>query len=114
MKGEKMGEKKETENPEKKEVKEKTAEQKKGRRLIWQTEIKIALISAGLSLFSIVYLYLVAYNNQITEINSVIFGSIIGAIIGSIFGAIFGGIIGGIIAWIFEKIFINILNKLYK
>ena len=63
-------------------------------------ETKTALITAWLSLISIIALYCVAFSNQITDCN-LIFGGIIGGIVGGIFGGIFGGsIVGGIIGGI--------------
>jgi len=67
-------------------------------------ETKTALIAAGLSLISIIALYLVAYSNQITDCNLILGGIVGGIVVGGIFGVIIGGIVGGIFGGIFGGI----------
>ena len=91
---------------------------------LMQSETKIALIATGLSLLSVICLYLIAYSNQITNLGGIlggIFGGIIGGIIGGIlggffgviFGVIFGGIFGGFLGVIFGDISGGIFGDIF-
>lgn len=93
------------------------AEEEKKRQT--RSKIQITLIAAGLSLLSVVCLYLIAYNNVITgfsDIAGVILGSIISGILGGMIGVMIfnagaiggifsGGVIGGVIGGTFGGIY---------
>ncbi len=93
---------------------EKTLAEEEERKRQTRSKIKIALIAMGLSLLSIVCLYLIAYNNVITNFNDIaciILGSIIGGILGGMIGVMIfnagavgsifsGGVIGSVIGGI--------------